>query len=139
MASERLNRSIDKIEQAVALLEQRGEETAAKSTDDRELAALTEQFESAEREHRDALEDRDRTVAKLRADVDDINKLKDAEIARLRSEIENRGNAAGEAAEASKAETDRLREKCDRLEQTSRQAIGRLDAAIAAATAESGS
>ncbi|NNC72572.1 MAG: hypothetical protein HKN78_06805 [Sphingomonadaceae bacterium] len=140
MASERLNRSIEKIEQAIARLEESGRAGAAKKRDDPAKAALAEQLAAASRDHEAALEERERTIAKLRADAQDIDALKDEEIARLRDEIERQRQTAPQAPPAgiNQQTHDRLKQKYAALEQSARQALGRLDELIAETAAESG-
>ncbi len=136
MVNERLNHAITKIDSALALIEKRlqsGEIAATSSKsdpldtgiDDAELAELR-------RDHDAHIADRDRRIAKLRADIADIGRLKDEEIARLRGElsaIEDRDSAPLPANGGDPV----LEAKYARLKATAEATIAGLDRVIAGA------
>lgn len=134
MADQRLNLAIAKIEGALARLETGERDGAFSPGDDGQAAAIEERLAEIEAGHEAALADRDRTIAKLRADIADVARLKDEEIAGLRREL-----AASRQAEAaapsgvSEAEHGALREKYERLRERTRATLADLDMVIAAA------
>lgn len=127
MEDERLARAIARIEQAVAKLDDIGPLTASPGAhaDD---TARTMEFDSLEKAHKDALDDRDRTIAKLRADITDISALKDQEIARLQKELQTAASAGSTA--VPEAEHLALRQKYDRLRTSTQEALDGLDGLI---------
>jgi|GEM_PF-6991374 len=135
MENKRLARAIARIEQAAAKLDDVGPLAAPISapTDDTALKAENEALKTA---HKDALGDRDRSIAKLQADIADISALKDQEIAQLRGELQamsNTGvNAGGIAAEPaiSEAEHHALKQRYDRLRVTAESTLTGLDGLI---------
>lgn len=130
MTSERLNRVTSKIEAAVERLSQL-EPTPAQGGS----PMLFEEPEGeTARRHRREIEDRDRKIAKLRADIDDISSLKDEEIARLRGELARRSAPGGEAAHEHAA----LEKRYDRLKTAAEAAQQRLDRLIAQIETENG-
>lgn len=120
MDKERLARAIAKIEQAADVI---GKARNSVQPDTASNAQLEADLESA----RSALEDRDRTIAKLRADADDIGRLKDEEIARLRDRLE-----AGNTAEngVSVAEYQELQQKYAQLKASAEATLTGLDQVI---------
>ncbi|MGP1354509.1 MAG: hypothetical protein ACTS1Z_14410 [Parasphingopyxis sp.] len=120
MDKERLARAIAKIEQAADAI---GKARNSVQPDTTSNAQLEADLESA----RSALEDRDRTIAKLRADADDIGRLKDEEIARLRDRLE-----AGNTAEngVSVAEYQELQQKYAQLKASAEATLAGLDQVI---------
>jgi hypothetical protein len=127
MENERLARAIARIEQATAKLDDIAPLAAPINppTDDSALKAKLESLKSA---HRDALDDRERTIAKLRADITDINALKDQEIDRLRNELQAAANSGNPA--VSEAEHHALQQKYDRLHATAESTLSGLDGLI---------
>jgi len=134
MENKRLARAIARIEQAAAKLDDVGPLAAPISapTDDAALKAENEALKTA---HKDALGDRDRSIAKLQADIADISALKDQEIAQLRGELQAMSagvNAGGNAAEPaiSEAEHHALKQRYDRLRVTAESTLTGLDGLI---------
>ena len=129
MTSERLTRVTSKIEAAVERLSQL--DPSAFAAGDRSLFEDEDAAEEREQQRRE-IEDRDRKIAKLRADIDDISDLKDQEIERLRSEIDARGQPAKPpASSVGKDEHDALRKRYDRLRAAAETTRKRLDGLIA--------
>ena len=83
MASPPLNVSLDKLEAALARIE-RGQ------ADTPNLFAAENRADDEAQRSEALLADRDRTIAKLQADLADITRLKDQEIAALRAELADR-------------------------------------------------
>ncbi len=128
MGNERLERALARIEKAAdALSEIDAGKAGAEQAD---TGPPREDFEAA-------LAERDRTIAKLRADLVDISKLKDEEIERLRGALEAQSDAQGGSGDsAGEAETGgdpALQAKYDRLESQARKTLAELDALIAKA------
>ena len=129
MTSERLKRVTSKIEAAVERLSQLDPSTIGAS--DRPLFEDGDAAEERERQ-RSEIEDRDRRIAKLRADIDDISDLKDQEIERLRGELDARATPpAVDKDSVGKDEHDALRKRYDRLKAAAEKTKTRLDALIA--------
>ncbi|MGJ8537265.1 MAG: hypothetical protein ACSHW2_08940 [Parasphingopyxis sp.] len=127
MEDERLARAIARIEQAVAKLDGIGPLTARPGAPADDTAHRAE-FESLEKAHREALDDRDRTIAKLRADIADIGALKDQEIARLQKELQAAADAGSPT--VSEAEHLALQQKYDRLRTAAESTLNGLDGLI---------
>ena len=115
MAEDRLNSIISKLERAAVHIE------------GFEPPAPAEQLKPAPQPER-AIEDRDRKIAKLRADIDDICKLKDEEIGQLRTELA--GTVRPPDPEPGR-ELAALQRRYDALEAAASAALGRIDALIA--------
>jgi Skp family chaperone for outer membrane proteins len=127
MENERLAHAIARIELAAAKLDDAGPLPISASSPSAGTALKTE-LESMKAAHKEALDDRDRTLAKLRADFSDIGKLKDEEIGRLRSESQRQGSAANSA--VSEAEYQSLKQKYDQLRKTAESTLAGLDGLI---------
>lgn len=129
MASERLNHALGTIETALARLEAAAGESLSGAAAGDEAARLAEELENLKNRHAAAVEERDRTIAKLRADAADIDKLKDEEIARLRGALEaaEQTQLATVDAEAVNA----LQRRNAALEHSVRSALAAIDAVIA--------
>lgn len=120
MDKERLARAIAKIEQAADAIGKARNTAQPETSADAQLEADLESTRSA-------LEDRDRTIAKLRADAEDIGRLKDEEIARLRDRLE-----AGDTGDkgVSTAEYEELQQKYARLKASAEATLAGLDQVI---------
>ncbi|RED15350.1 hypothetical protein [Parasphingopyxis lamellibrachiae] len=127
MEDERLARAIARIEQAVAKLAEIGPLAAPPGTPADDTARKAE-FESLEKAHQDALDDRERTIAKLRADIADISALKDQEIARLQKELQAAPNTG--VLTVPEAEHHALQQKYDQLRSTAESTLNGLDGII---------
>ncbi|MBC2777568.1 hypothetical protein [Parasphingopyxis marina] len=134
MGNERLARALTRIEDAAARLDRAAAPAAAPAGDKAE-AALAAEIDALRAAHSSEIEDRDRTIAKLRADLDDIGKLKDEEIARLRAELAERP-AGLPASGIDEAEYKALQQRCERLESATKSALSGLDTLIATAEAQ---
>ncbi|WP_299327378.1 hypothetical protein [Parasphingopyxis sp.] len=128
MEKERLARAIARIEQAAETIGSVGQipqpDTAA-------LERLQAELESAKA----ALEERDRTIAKLRADAADIGRLKDQEIQRLRDQIHAEKSAESGV---SAAEHEALQRKYAHLKATAESTLADLDQVIGKAEQANG-
>jgi hypothetical protein len=134
MGNERLARALTRIEDAAARLDRAAAPAAAPERGEAD-AAHTAELDALKSAHRSEIEDRDRRIAKLRADLDDIGKLKDEEIARLRAELAER--PAGSPTPAiDETEHKALQERCERLESATKSALSGLDTLIATAEAQ---
>ncbi|MEQ9662343.1 MAG: hypothetical protein RLN87_07335 [Parasphingopyxis sp.] len=91
MASPPLNVSLDKLEAALARIE-RGQ------ADTPNLFAAENRADDEAQRSEALLADRDRTIAKLQADLADITRLKDQEIAALRAKLADRAAAPADTA-----------------------------------------
>ncbi len=81
--------------------------------------------------HAAAIDERDRALAKLRADAADIDKLKDQEIERLRAELESKSaDTATATTSAHDAELQALQQKYDRLHAMASTVLTDLDTII---------
>jgi hypothetical protein len=134
MGNERLSRALARIEDAAAKLDRVAAQPAPVGPSEAE-AALAAEIESLKSAQQAAIEDRDRTIAKLRADLADIGKLKDEEIARLRATLAEQ-QAEAPLSAADEAEHNALQEKYDRLESAAKSALSGLDTLIATAEAQ---
>lgn len=119
MATTPINAALDKLEAALALIEQHRD-------DARPTPAPQDDQEAANRRHEAVLADRDRTIAKLEADLADIGKLKDEEIAHLRAEL-----AAGPVATAASAAPHPAEAKHARLQEAAERTIAGIDRILA--------
>lgn len=135
MGNERLARAIARIEQAAATLdaiEPLGQPMSTQADD----AVLKAEHDSLVTSHESALADRDRTIAKLQADMSDISTLKDQEIARLRGELQSLADSSADAAPdsgdpaISVSEHQALQQKYDRLRSTAESTLTGLDSLI---------
>lgn len=120
MDQERLASVIAKIEQAA---EKIGSARATPQPDADSSPQLEAELETA----RAALEDRDRTIAKLKADSADIGRLKDEEIERLRNRL-NAGESGGTGVSA--AEYEALQQKYAQLKASAESTLAGLDQLI---------
>lgn len=127
MENERLARAIARIEQAAAKLDDIGPLTAPSGAPV-DYTAHKAELESLEKAHKDALEDRERTIAKLRADITDISALKDQEIARLQEDLQ--AAAAAGSSTVPEAEYQALQQKYDQLRTTAESTLNGLDSLI---------
>lgn len=127
MENERLARAIARIEQAAAKLDN-VEPLAAPVSAPTDSTAYTAELDSIKTAHKDVLDDRDRTIAKLQADIADIGALKDQEIERLQGELQAVGNAAAPA--ISEADHHALQQKYDQLRATAESTLTGLDGLI---------
>lgn len=127
MTSERLNRVTSKIEAAVERLSQLDPEALGRGA---QPAPEGRAADDADR-HRREIEDRDRKIAKLRADLDDISDLKDQEIDRLRRELDSRPEQPQSPAGVDPEKHADLQRRHDRLRRAAGATRQRLDALIA--------
>ncbi|MEM8694415.1 MAG: hypothetical protein AAGE05_00140 [Pseudomonadota bacterium] len=133
MDNDRLARAIARIEEATARIGDARPQSAP-AVDQSTENALKAELESIKAAHKVTLEDRDRTIAKLRADFADIGKLKDEEIERLRADL-----AARDTAETTTEKTvpdaafQALQHKYDGLRAVAETALADLDGLIAKA------
>ncbi|QLC24398.1 hypothetical protein HFP57_04710 [Parasphingopyxis algicola] len=127
MENDRLARAIARIEQAADRLGN-AKPAAAPVTAPAEEAGLAAELESMKAAHKAALEDRERTIAKLQADFADVGKLKDEEIERLRGELQAKD--ASLQSPVSEAEYRTLQDKYERLRATAETTLTGLDAVI---------
>lgn len=127
MENERLARAIARIEQAAVALDNVGPLTAPASgpADD---AAIRAELDSQIAADQATLDERERTIAKLRADLVDIGKLKDEEISRLRGELQN--ITEPQQSGVSEPEHQALLQKYDRLRATAESTLAGLDGLI---------
>lgn len=128
MTNERLKRVTSKIEAAVerlAQLDPAAQDGAGASP------AKAPPAEEQERQRRE-IEDRDRKIAKLRADLDDISDLKDQEIARLRDALQRQAQPVEPPGESIEVEEHAaLQRRYDRLREAAQATQQRLEALIA--------
>ena len=127
MENERLARAIARIEQAAVALDNVGPLTAPASepADD---ATIRAELDSQKVAHQATLDERERTIAKLRADLADISNLKDEEIERLRGKLQNRPEP--QQSGVSEADHQTLQQKYDRLRATAESTLAGLDGLI---------
>lgn len=127
MENERLARAIARIEKAADRLGT-AEPAAAPADTPSQNPDLVAELESMKAAHKAALDDRDRTIAKLRADFADVGQLKDEEIERLRGELQAKQAPVQPA--VSEAEYQSLQEKYERLRMTAETTLTGLDTLI---------
>lgn len=127
MTSERLNRVTSKIEAAVERLSQLDPSALARPAP----GLLEGPAAEDEERHRREIEDRDRKIAKLRADLDDISDLKDREIERLRTALASRPEPERTPAGVDPDEHADLQRRHERLKRAAEATRQRLDALIA--------
>ena len=126
MASSRINDAISKLEAALAHIEECDADGAFAPPDERATRAIEDA--------RAAIEERDRTIAKLRADIEDIGRLKDDEIVQLRQRLAKETEST-EAATRSAAAGAEAQRRYSRLAEAARATISGLDELIAAGEA----
>lgn len=136
MANERVNHAIAKIDSALALIEKRlqsGDISKASANPDSIGDNSAELLAMARREQAGHIADRDRTIAKLRADIADIGRLKDEEIARLREAVASMEDRASGHPPTNGGDPE-LEAKYQRLKVTAEATIAGLDRVIATAS-----
>lgn len=121
----RMDRALERIERH----EREGGLSAAASPGNSGNQGLSALLDEA----RAGLEARDRTISKLRADLQDITRLKDEEIARLRSELEARPDSVPQMLDCDEPRDVELARKYERLRETAEATLAELDAMIDAA------
>lgn len=128
MEKERLAQAIARIEQAAETLDKVRPPRASAQGEARD-ADWEAQRSALEAAHAEALQDKERTIAKLRADLDDIGKLKDEEIETLRARLQD--SASDENTGVSDVEHRKLQEKYERLRNAAGSTLQGLDNLIA--------
>ena len=130
MENDRLSLVIARIDAAAArIAEAQQAAPPAASTESEEK--LQQEIASLNSAHAAAIDERDRALAKLRADAADIDKLKDQEIERLRAELESKP-AETEAGDSSahEAALQALQQKYDQLHAMASTVLTDLDTII---------
>ena len=130
MENDRLSLVIARIDAAAArIAEAQQAAPPAASTESEEK--LQQEIASLNSAHAAAIDERDRALAKLRADAADIDKLKDQEIERLRAELESKP-AETEAGDSSahEAALQALQQKYDQLHAMASTVLADLDTII---------
>lgn len=130
MENDRLSLVIARIDAAAARIAE-ARPAAAPSASQDSQEKLQEEITALNSLHAAAIDERDRALAKLRADAADIDKLKDQEIERLRAELESKRTDTGAVdTSAHEAELQALQQKYDRLHAVASTVLSDLDTII---------
>jgi hypothetical protein len=129
MVNERLDHALAKIEAAVSRIDEANRAGTIATSADSPAGTQTAEQDQALASLRNELDSRDRTIAKLRADLVDIGRLKDEEIARLRSELAALGDAAPAGGE--QVAFQALERKYEKLARAAEGTLKGLDQLIA--------
>ncbi|QLC21706.1 hypothetical protein HFP51_05645 [Parasphingopyxis sp. CP4] len=130
MENDRLSLVIARID-AAAVRIAKAQPGASAATDQDAEKKLRQEIAALNSAHAAALDERDRAIAKLRADAADIDKLKDQEIERLRSELQAKSDETGAIDTAAHdAELHAIQQKYDRLYAAASTVLSDLDIII---------
>ena len=130
MENDRLSLVIARIDAAAARIAE-AQQAAPPAASPESEEKLQQEIASLNTAHAAAIDERDRALAKLRADAADIDKLKDQEIERLRAELQSK-SAETEAGDSSahEAALQTLQQKYDRLHAMASTVLIDLDTII---------
>ena len=130
MENDRLSLVIARIDAAAARIAE-AQQAAPPAASHESEEKLQQEIASLNSAHAAAIDERDRALAKLRADAADIDKLKDQEIERLRLELESkRAETPIDTNSASEADLKALQQKYDRLHALASTVLIDLDTII---------
>jgi predicted nucleic acid-binding Zn-ribbon protein len=130
MENDRLSLVIARIDAAAARIAEAQLAGSAPTDQDAERK-LQQEVAALNSAHATAIDERDRAIAKLRADAADIDKLKDQEIERLRAELQSQAAETGALNTAAhEAELHALQQKYDRLYAAASTVLNDLDTII---------
>ena len=130
MENDRLSLVIARIDAAAARIAE-AQQAAPPAASPESEEKLQQEIAALNSAHAAAIDERDRALAKLRADAADIDKLKDQEIERLRAELQSK-NAEMETGDSSahEAALQALQQKYDHLHAMASTVLTDLDTII---------